>query len=329
MISVQELTKTFTVKKRRPGFLGSIASLVSSKSEEMTAVDRVSFNIERGELVGYLGPNGAGKSTTIKMLTGILVPTSGRILIDGIDPQKDRRRVAQQIGVVFGQKTQLWWDLPLEESFDLLRAVYRIPGPVFRQRMEFFIELLGMKDFLSQQARKLSLGQRMRADLAASLLHEPGILFLDEPTIGLDILTRDIVRKFIKEINEQKKVTILLTTHDIGDIEYLARRLILLDQGKVRYDGGIENFVSSYASEKILSLQLNPVCGSDFFAALGYEIISSHDHSYEIRLGANETPAALIEALTRANYRIDEINMHKGDLGDTLKTMYANQGREL
>lgn len=329
MISVRDLTKTFTVKKRRPGFLGSIVSLFSSKSEEMTAVDHVSFEIGQGELVGYLGPNGAGKSTTIKMLTGILVPTSGQIIVDGLDPQTDRRKVAQKIGVVFGQKTQLWWDLPLEESFDLLRAVYRIPARTFKERMEFFIELLGMKDFLSQQARKLSLGQRMRADLAASLLHEPGILFLDEPTIGLDILTRDIVRKFIKEINEQKKVTILLTTHDIGDIEYLARRLILLDQGKVHYDGGIDQFVARYAAEKVLSLKLNPPCTPEFFTGRGYEVLSFRDHSFEIRLGANETPAGLIEALTSARHQIDEINMHKRDLGDTLKLLYANQGTEL
>jgi len=329
VISVENLTKTFSVKKRRPGFLGSIASLFSTKSEEMTAVDHVSFEIGQGELVGYLGPNGAGKSTTIKMLTGILVPTSGRIIVDQLDPQKDRRQVAKKIGVVFGQKTQLWWDLPLEESFDLLRAVYRIPSQTFKQRMEFFIELLGMKDFLSQQARKLSLGQRMRADLAASLLHDPMILFLDEPTIGLDILTRDIVRKFIKEINEQKKVTILLTTHDIGDIEYLARRLILLDQGRVRYDGGIDQFVARYAAEKVLSLQLNPPCDTQFFSNLGYEVLSARDHSFEIKLGANETPAALIEALTAARYGIDEINMHKRDLGDTLKQLYANQGTEL
>lgn len=329
MISVRDLTKTFTVKKRRPGFLGSIVSLFSSKSEEMTAVDHVNFEIGQGELVGYLGPNGAGKSTTIKMLTGILVPSSGQIIIDGLDPEKERRRVAQKIGVVFGQKTQLWWDLPLEESFDLLRTVYRIPANTYKQRMEFFIELLGMKDFLSQQARKLSLGQRMRADLAASLLHEPQILFLDEPTIGLDILTRDIVRKFIKEINEQKKVTILLTTHDIGDIEYLARRLILLDQGKVHYDGGIDEFVARYAAEKVLSIQLNPSCSPDFFTSKGYEVLSARDHSFEIRLGPNETPAALIEALAAARIKIDEINMHKRDLGDTLKLLYANHGTEL
>ncbi|HNL70321.1 MAG TPA: ATP-binding cassette domain-containing protein, partial [Leptospiraceae bacterium] len=238
----------------------------------------------------------------------------------------DRRAVARKIGVVFGQKTQLWWDLPVEESFDLLRAVYRIPGAEYKKRLNFFIELLDMKDFLSQQARKLSLGQRMRADLAASLLHRPPILFLDEPTIGLDILTRDIVRKFIKEINEQEKVTILLTTHDIQDIEYLARRLILLDRGRVHYDGGIDDFIQRYAAEKVLSLQVDPPLQSSFFTQRGFEVLSeSSDRNFEIRLGADETPAALIEALSAGKIRIDEINMRKRDLGDTLKLMYTNQ----
>ncbi|HMZ35254.1 MAG TPA: ATP-binding cassette domain-containing protein [Leptospiraceae bacterium] len=306
--------------------MGSVVSLFSAQKETITAVDHVSFDIGQGELVGYLGPNGAGKSTTIKMLTGILVPTSGRVLVDGIDPEKDRRAVARKIGVVFGQKTQLWWDLPVEESFDLLRAVYRIPGAEYKKRLNFFIELLDMKDFLSQQARKLSLGQRMRADLAASLLHRPPILFLDEPTIGLDILTRDIVRKFIKEINEQEKVTILLTTHDIQDIEYLARRLILLDRGRVHYDGGIDDFIQRYAAEKVLSLQVDPPLQSSFFTQRGFEVLSeSSDRNFEIRLGADETPAALIEALSAGKIRIDEINMRKRDLGDTLKLMYTNQ----
>ncbi|MCE9597344.1 MAG: ATP-binding cassette domain-containing protein [Spirochaetia bacterium] len=326
VIEVQELTKKFTVRKRKPGFLGSVVSLFSPYSEEMTAVDKVNFTIGRGDLVGYLGPNGAGKSTTIKMLTGILVPTSGRVMVDGVDPQEDRRAVARKIGVVFGQKTQLWWDLPVEESFDLLRAVYKIPRREYQQRLDFFINLLHMKDFLSQQTRKLSLGQRMRADLAASLLHRPPILFLDEPTIGLDILTRDIVRKFIKEINEKEQITILLTTHDIQDIEYLARRLILLDRGRVHYDGGIQEFVQRYAAEKVLTIQVDPPCGAEFFTSLGYEILSAaSDRNFEIRLGAQETPASLIEQLTEKGIRIDEINMRKRDLGDTLKLMYSNQ----
>jgi len=326
VIQVKDLTKNFVVRKRRPGFMGSVVSLFSAPSETIMAVDHVNFSLDQGDLVGYLGPNGAGKSTTIKMLTGILVPTSGQVLVDGIDPQKDRRAVARRIGVVFGQKTQLWWDLPVEESFDLLRAVYRIPRKDYNERMEFFIELLHMKDFLSQQTRKLSLGQRMRADLAASLLHRPPILFLDEPTIGLDILTRDIVRKFIKEINEKEKITILLTTHDIQDIEYLARRLILLDRGRVHYDGRIEDFIQKYAAEKVLSLVVDPPCSVEFFKSLGYEVLSAtSDRIFEIRLGADETPAPLIEALTEKKISIDEINMRKRDLGDTLKLLYSNQ----
>lgn len=331
IISVQNLTKTFTNRKRASGLGGSIKSLFFAQKEEIAAVDNINFEVQKGELVGYLGPNGAGKSTTIKMLTGILRPTSGRILVGGIDPVKDRRGVSRQIGVVFGQKTQLWWDLPVGESFDLLRLIYKIPQDVYKKRMEFFSDLLGIGDFVNQQTRKLSLGQRMRSDLAASLLHNPPILFLDEPTIGLDILTRDTVREFIRNLNRTEKTTILLTTHDIQDIEFLAQRLILLDKGKTGYDGNIGDFIKSYAPLRILTVHLETPLKAEWLQKQGYAIASSQsERHYDIRLEENQNMGSLIESLTKNGNRIEEIQIRNQDLGETLKLLYrGKKGLEL
>jgi ABC-2 type transport system ATP-binding protein len=244
MIEVESIVKTFRIRERNTGLASSIHSLFFPKYKTFTAVDKVSFQIQSGELVGYIGQNGAGKSTTIKLLTGILTPDSGKIRIHGLDPAKERKKNAFQIGAVFGQRTQLWWDLPVAESFLLIRSIYRIPEREYRRNLDEFVELLGMSDILKTPARKLSLGQRMKADLAASLLHNPKVLFLDEPTIGLDILVKEKVRNFIKEINQRNKVTILLTTHDVEDLETLANRILLLDSGKIRYDGSLTNFHS-------------------------------------------------------------------------------------
>lgn len=303
---------------------GALRALFSPNKEELTAVDHVSFDIAPGELVGYLGPNGAGKSTTIKMLTGILHPSSGFVQVDGLDPVKQRKETAKRIGVVFGQKTQLWWDLPVGESFDLLRAIYQIPESDFKKRLDFFCDLLQLGDFLHQQTRKLSLGQRMRADLAAALLHKPPVLFLDEPTIGLDILTRDTVREFIQELNKTEQTTVLLTTHDIQDIEFLARRLILLDKGKVQYDGQIEDFIGSYANERIVTIHLEEPASPKVFD--GYEIARQESpQHYEVKLPADQSTGKLIQVLAEKGQTIEEIHVRKQDLGDTLKRVYAGQ----
>ncbi len=324
MITVRELTKNFSVTRRSPGMAGALRALFSPNREELTAVDHVSFDIAQGELVGYLGPNGAGKSTTIKMLTGILHPTSGLVQVDGLDPVSQRKETAKRIGVVFGQKTQLWWDLPVGESFDLLRAIYQIPGGEFQKRLDFFCDLLQLGDFLHQQTRKLSLGQRMRADLAAALLHKPPVLFLDEPTIGLDILTRDTVRQFIQELNKTEHTTVLLTTHDIQDIEFLARRLILLDRGRVQYDGQIEDFIGSYANERIVTIHLEAPASPDAFE--GYEIARQESaHHFEVKLPADQSTGKLIQSLAEKGQTIEEIHVRKQDLGDTLKRVYAGQ----
>ena len=237
LISVSDLTKTFRSYRRREGLWGGIQNLFHREHQEMVAVDRVSFSIQRGEMVGYIGPNGAGKSTTIKMLTGILVPTSGEIVINGFVPWRQRASYVKTIGVVFGQRTQLWWDIAVIESFKLLRRIYDFSQRDFDERMEIFNQILGIRDYLNTPVRKLSLGERMRCDLAAALLHNPPLLFLDEPTIGLDVVAKDHIRQFLRAINQRYQTTVLLTTHDLDDIEELCRRILIIDHGHVLYDG--------------------------------------------------------------------------------------------
>jgi viologen exporter family transport system ATP-binding protein len=237
IIEVRDLTKEFRTFRRREGVLGALQNLFVRERLVVKAVDRVSFSIEPGEMVGYIGANGAGKSTTIKMLTGILVPTSGRLLSNGFVPHRDRRRYTKRIGVVFGQRTQLWWDIAVVESFKLLKEIYEIPDADYRRRLGRFAEILNLAEYLHTPVRKLSLGERMRCDLAASLLHNPPLLFLDEPTIGLDVVAKDRIREFLKEVNRSERTTVLLTTHDLSDIEELCRRIIIIDRGRVLYDG--------------------------------------------------------------------------------------------
>src|SRR5215472_4144384 len=237
LIYVHDLCKNFRTFRRREGVWGSIQNLFVRDYRTVAAVGRVGFSIERGEMVGYIGPNGAGKSTTIKMLTGILVPTSGEIRVNGYVPFRQRRQYVKTIGVVFGQRTQLWWDIAVIESFKLLRRIYDVPQRDFDARMERFNEILGISDYLHTPVRKLSLGERMRCDLAAALLHNPPLLFLDEPTIGLDVVAKDHIRAFLKEINRTERTTVLLTTHDLSDIEELCKRIIIIDKGKILFDG--------------------------------------------------------------------------------------------
>ncbi len=256
LLQVTSLSKDFRVRKRAAGVWGSLRSLVVSEWEMRRAVREVSFEIGSGEIVGYLGPNGAGKSTTVKMLVGILQPTSGSVSLDGLDPQRHRTQVARNIGVVFGQRTQLWWDLPLIESFELLRHIYDLPPRRYRGSLNRLTEVLEMSDFLNVPVRLLSLGQRMRGDLAAALLHEPKVLLLDEPTIGLDILAKEQVREFILAMNRERGLTVLLTTHDLGDVERLCARVLIIDRGALIYDGGLEDLRQAYEPYRTLVLDL-------------------------------------------------------------------------
>ena len=229
MIDVHDLRRTFLIRERR--------GVLRRTRREVQAVDGITFSVEPGEAVGYIGPNGAGKSTTIKMLTGVLVPTSGHLRVADLDPSRRRTELARRIGVVFGQRTGLWWDLPLRDSFELLRRIYRVPPPTYERNLSAYVGLLEIGDLLGQPVRQLSLGQRMRADIVAALLHDPEILYLDEPTIGLDIASKQRLRTFLRELNADRGTTILLTTHDLVDIEQVCRRVMVIDHGRLAFDG--------------------------------------------------------------------------------------------
>src|SRR5947209_13239758 len=240
IIRTHDLRKTFRTPKRRPGVAGALRTLFSREYEDKIAVRDVNMELESGELVGYIGPNGAGKSTTIKMLTGILVPTSGTIEVSGLVPYERRNENARNIGVVFGQRSQLYWDLPLVESFELLRSIYDVPRARYLENMQHFAEILDLERFLATPVRQLSLGERMRGDFAAAMLHDPKIVYLDEPTIGLDVVAKESIREFIGSVNRERGTTVILTTHDLADVDRLSRRIILIDEGTVIYDGSLE-----------------------------------------------------------------------------------------
>ncbi|WP_405614407.1 ATP-binding cassette domain-containing protein [Streptomyces sp. NBC_00076] len=247
-IEVDGLEKVFDVR-RKTGFM-------KRERRQVRAVDALSFSVARGEMVGYIGPNGAGKSTTIKMLTGILTPSGGRLRVAGIDPSRERIRLAHRIGVVFGQRTTLWWDLPLIDSYRLMHRMYRIPDGRYRENLDRLVELLGLADLLDVPVRQLSLGQRMRGDIAAALLHDPEVLYLDEPTIGLDVVSKARVREFLREVNTERGTTVLLTTHDLQDIEQLCSRVMVIDHGRLMYDGALAGLHEAGESERTLVVDL-------------------------------------------------------------------------
>jgi ABC-2 type transport system ATP-binding protein len=255
IIEVKKLRKEFKSYSSRQGLKGAFRDLLNRQYKTIPAVNDVSFTVRQGEMVGYIGENGAGKSTSIKMLTGILTPTSGEVLVNGMNPHKERERFVQSIGVVFGQRSQLWWDIAVQESFRLLKKVYKVSDADYNEHMEHVITTLDIGPLLDKPVRKLSLGQRMRCELAAALIHNPPLLFLDEPTIGLDVLVKLKIRQFLKEMNEKYKTTILLTTHDLSDIEALCERVVMLDEGKVIYDGALEELRSHWGEGKQIQFQ--------------------------------------------------------------------------
>lgn len=270
LIEVKNLRKEFKKPIRGEGISGMVKTLFSRKYELKTAVKDINFSISEGEMIGYIGSNGAGKSTTIKMMCGILNPTNGQVLIEGMEPYKKRKQVAQNIGVVFGQKTQLWWDIQLIESYKVLKEIYQISDEEYKDRMEFLEEVLGLSEFLRQPVRTLSLGQRMRADLAASLLHNPKVLFLDEPTIGLDVLVKEKIRKAIKEMNKKYNTTVILTTHDMEDIENLCNRIIIIDEGSIIYDGDLLSIKNKFGDLRTVTIELRePLASTDNLDGFG------------------------------------------------------------
>lgn len=254
MIDVKGLGKDYQIRVQEGNVLRQI---FGRKYERKVAVDSIDFRIDEGEIVGFIGPNGAGKSTTIKMLTGILQPDRGSVTINGINPGENRIDNTLNIGVVFGQRTQLWWDIPLKDTLHLMKYMYHIPEDIYQENLALYSEILGLKEFINLPVRQLSLGQRMRADIACAILHNPKILYLDEPTIGLDIFVKEAVRKFVREINEQKRTTVLLTTHDMTDIEKLCSRVMVIDKGRIIYEGALEQLKSKYGYQEIVEAKGN------------------------------------------------------------------------
>jgi ABC-2 type transport system ATP-binding protein len=323
-VLVEGLRKTFRVARHHRGALAAVRNLLDRRVTEVRAVDGVSFRIARGEMVGCLGPNGAGKSTTIKMLTGILHPTAGRVEVLGVSPQRQRKAVARRIGVVFGQRTQLWWDLPLIESLDLLRHIYRVPAARYAAALDAFRALLDLDPFLNTPVRQLSLGQRMRGDLAAALLHDPEILYLDEPTIGLDVVAKHRIRDFLRQINRERGVTVLLTTHDMADVEQLCSRLLIIDHGRLLYDGGLAEIRDRLGRERTLVVDLAedgaPPAGP-LRVPHAREVKADGPRRW-LRFSRDETSAADLIAAVAGRYRLRDLTIEEPEIEAIVRRIY-------
>jgi ABC-2 type transport system ATP-binding protein len=313
LIEVEGLEKRFMVRRRR--------GLLRRERLEVAAVAGIDFTIEPGSLVGYLGPNGAGKSTTVKMLTGILVPSRGRIRVAGLDPSRQRVELARRIGVVFGQRSQLWWDLPLRDSFDLLRHIYRVPAERHRQNLERFTEVLALAPFLDTPVRQLSLGQRMRGELTAALLHDPEIVFLDEPTIGLDVVAKAAVREFLVDVNRERGVTVLLTTHDLADIERLCSRLLIIDHGHLIWDGGIDELKREYGQERTLVVDLEEPAAP--LEVDGARVVGVEGPRQWLAFRRDEANAPELIAEVAARYRIVDVAIEETEIEEIVRRIYA------
>ncbi|MFI6156583.1 ATP-binding cassette domain-containing protein [Kitasatospora sp. NPDC051170] len=312
LIELQDVHRTFTVRARAGRF--------SRTKREVRAVDGLSFTVEAGECVGYIGPNGAGKSTTIKMLTGILVPSSGRLRVAGVDPARERVALARRIGVVFGQRTTLWWDLPLRDSFELARRIYRVPDGRYRENLDRCVELLDLAALLDTPVRQLSLGQRMRGDLAAALLHDPRVLYLDEPTIGLDVISKGKVREFLREVNRERGTTVLLTTHDLTDIEQLCDRVMVIDHGRVVYDGGLDGLHATGLSERTLVVDLAEARPP--IEVPGARVVRAEGPRQWLAFPAQDSAAPIVAAVA-ARYPLVDLSVREPAIEDVIARMYA------
>ncbi|MFD7523512.1 ABC transporter ATP-binding protein [Paenibacillus chitinolyticus] len=331
-IEVKDLRKEFRVQKSRSGLKGAFRDLFDREYNQVTAVKDISFEIPEGEICGYIGENGAGKSTTIKMLTGILVPTSGHLQVNGYIPYKDREAFVKGIGVVFGQRSQLWWDIGVIESFQLLKKVYRVPENDFKARLDELSDRLQLGELLSRPVRKLSLGQRMRCELAASLLHNPAIVFLDEPTIGLDIVVKTEIREFLKSLNQRYGTTILLTTHDLQDIEALCSRVIMLDDGRIIYDGGLDQLKETWGKGKEVVLQFNDPVPLENLKLLteGLDVTWEQDSALDARVFIPQRSANVSDVLARivGVVQIADIRILETNTDDIVREIYKSGSAE-
>jgi ABC-2 type transport system ATP-binding protein len=327
VIEVKNLVKVFKTFERRAGISGSVQDLFYRNYKDFRAVDDISFSVGDGELLGYIGPNGAGKSTSIKILTGILKPTSGKINVLGYDPFLQRKTYTQKIGVVFGQRTQLWWDIAVQESFRLLGKIYQVSEHDYKTRLDNLIEILALKDLLGTPVRKLSLGQRMRCDLAASLIHNPRLLFLDEPTIGLDTVAKDSIRRFLKKINKEFGTTIILTTHDLKEIEELCQRILVLDHGKIIYDGSLEKIRGMRGLKRQMTV--------DFFGELPLsglmqrfndtvEISAQGDRRVAISYDPNSQPTGELVKLLFNQFDVADLSVSEPGIDEVIMKIYRD-----
>lgn len=322
-IEVKNISKEFKVNKRSAGIPGMIANMFVPKFEIKKAVNDLSFTIEKGEMVGFIGPNGAGKSSTIKMLSGILCPDKGSITVGGFVPYKQRKSYVGNIGVVFGQKSQLQWDLPVIDSFELLRAIYRIPEEKYKRNLERFTEMLDMKSFINQPVRQLSLGQRMRSDIVASLLHSPEIVFFDEPTIGVDIIGKETIRSFIKELNEQDKVTMIFTTHDMQDIEQTCNRIIIIDKGSLMYDGSLQEIRSKYGTSRRLIAEFNEETAVAPIKNVIIEDLKDRKASFTFDNNIVDVNKLMHEVLEK--YSVHDVTVAEPEIESIIQKMYKGE----
>lgn len=326
-IEVKDLCKEYRIAKTGKGIGGAIKSLFHREYTVKEAVRHVNFSVEKGEIVGYIGPNGAGKSTTLKMLSGILIPTSGTVQVGGIVPYERRRENAKRIGVVFGQRSQLYWDLPVSDTFDLYESLYDIPHETFRKNCELFTELLDMGGFLDQPVRQLSLGQKMKANIAVALLHDPAVLYLDEPTIGLDVVSKKVLRQAIKAINREKGTTVMLTTHDMDDIEAVCNRLIMINEGVKLFDGTLESFRNQYEREIVIRLEFEDSAPA-WREIEGLSLSKREENALEVKLlDRNAVKASITRLLD--TFEPQNIFVREPDIEDIVEIAYRDNQKSV
>ena len=321
VIKVKNLSKVFKIPKKEPGFGGAVRGLFSPKYKDKTAVDGISFNVDAGEIVGYIGVNGAGKSTTIKMLTGVLMPTGGRVDVLGRDPHKQRVDNARDIGVVFGQRTQLWWDLALIESLNLIAKIYSVHPVKYKLMLDQFTETLELDELLKVPVRNMSLGQKMRSELAAALIHEPKVVYLDEPTIGLDLIVKERIRDFIKAQCIAKGMTVMLTTHDLGDIEELCKRVIIIDDGRIIYDGPIDTIKKRFGKYREITFETLSG-GNSLKLPDGAEVISKDDRKLQVRFDRTLSTASKVASSVMNQIEVSDFSLSEPNLGNIVKQIY-------
>lgn len=328
VIELKNVRKEFVSTRHYPGLKGAVKGLFTREKETKVAVDNISLAIQEGEIVGYIGSNGAGKSTTIKIMSGILTPTSGSCLVNGLEPYRNRKKNAQNIGVVFGQRTQLWWDLPLSETYTVLKEIYEVSDEDFKKRMAFFHEVLGLQEFIHSTVRTLSLGQRMRADLAAALLHNPKVLYLDEPTIGLDIVVKDKIRQAIREINEKYHTTVILTTHDLNDIEELCKRIIIIDAGRKIYDSTLAQLKRDYGNYCSILFEWKETPDKASMERLKAidKLLTFSDHEKGTRVSFSKNQIAVAHVISQVMNiaEVKDIEIKETELTDIVKEIYQH-----